>query len=69
MAHIDQFSADAQFAGIAEPHRSTVASIQCAAERGLFSAAEADLMTDRIRALVTTHAAGVHPVGPDGTDT
>ena len=69
MAHIDQLSAGAPVAGIAEPHQSTVASIQRAVGLGLFSVAEAELMIDRIRALVTTHTAGVLPVSPDGTDT
>jgi hypothetical protein len=69
MAHIDQFSADALVSGIAEPHRSTVASIQRAVGLGLFSVPEAELMIDRIRALVTTHTAGVLPVSPDRTDT
>ncbi len=57
MTHIDQLSADAPVAGIAEPHRSTVASIQRAVGLGLFSVAEAELMIDRIRALATTHTA------------
>lgn len=57
MTHIDQLPAGAQIAGIAEPHRSTVASIQRAVGLGLFSVAEAELMIDRIRALVTTHTA------------
>jgi hypothetical protein len=35
--------------GIAEPHRSTVAAILSAARQGLFTAAEADMLIDRIR--------------------
>jgi hypothetical protein len=69
MAHIDQLSTGAPVAGIAEPHQSTVASIQRAVGLGLFSVAEAELMIDRIRALVSTHTVGVHPASPDGTDT
>ena len=68
MTHIDQLPIGAPVAGIAEPHRSTVASIQRAVGLGLFSAAEAELMIDRIRALVTTPAAGVLHISPDGTD-
>ncbi|MGW6929712.1 hypothetical protein ACWGE0_06545 [Lentzea sp. NPDC054927] len=69
IAHIDQLPAGAPIAGIAEPRRSTVASIQRAVGLGLFSVAEAELMIDRIRALVTTHAAGAIPISPDWTDT
>lgn len=58
MTHIDQLPAGAPLAGIAEPHQSTAASIQRAAGLGLFSVAEAELMIDRIRALVTTHSEG-----------
>jgi hypothetical protein len=49
MAHPDLVLTTAQVAGIAEPHRSTVAAILRATEQGLFSAAEAQLMIDRVR--------------------
>jgi len=58
MAHLDQIpAATTATAGIAEPHQSTVASIQHAVGLGLFSAAEAELMIDRIRALTTRDTA------------
>ncbi|HKS48967.1 MAG TPA: hypothetical protein VJT49_28440 [Amycolatopsis sp.] len=54
MAHLDLILTTAQVTGIAEPHRSTVAAILRATEQGLFSAAEAELMIDRVRTQVTT---------------
>jgi hypothetical protein len=69
VTYIDQLPAGTPVAGIAEPHQSTVASIQRAVGLGLFSVAEAELMIGRIRALVPTHTAGVLPVSPDRTDT
>ena len=39
-------------AGVAEPHRSTVTAIRRAAQRGVFTAAEAELLIERVR----THA-------------
>ncbi|WP_143467060.1 hypothetical protein [Lentzea kentuckyensis] len=69
MARLDQLPATAAVAGIAEPHQSTVASIQHAAGLGLFSAAEADLMIDRIRALTTRDSAQALPESPNGTVT
>lgn len=53
MAHIDPILGTAPVAGIAEPHQSTVAVILRAVGLGLFTAAEADLLIDRIRAHVT----------------
>lgn len=70
MAHLDQLPATtaiAGIAGIAEPHQSTVASIQHAAGLGLFSAAEAELAIDRIRALTTGDPAQALPVSPNET--
>ncbi|NGY63107.1 hypothetical protein G7043_29730 [Lentzea sp. NEAU-D13] len=73
MAHLDQLPATtaiagiAGIAGIAEPHQSTVASIQHAAGLGLFSAAEAELVIDRIRALTTGDPAQALPVSPNET--
>ena len=52
MAHIDPIPGTAPVAGIAEPHQSTVAVILCAVGRGLFTAAEADMLIDRVRAHV-----------------
>jgi hypothetical protein len=40
--------------GIAEPHQSTVAAIVRAARQGLFTAAEAEQLIDRVRTHVTT---------------
>ena len=52
MAHIDPILGAAQVAGIAEPHQSTVAVILRAVGLGLFTAAEADMLIDRVRAHV-----------------
>lgn len=46
MAHIDPV------VGIAEPHQSTAATILRAAGQGLFTAAEADMLIERMRAHV-----------------
>lgn len=43
----------ANIVGIAEPHQSTVAGILRAVGLGLFTAAEADIFIDRVRAHVT----------------
>jgi hypothetical protein len=40
--------------GVAEPHRSTVTAIRRAAQRGLSTAAEAELLIDRVRTHATT---------------
>lgn len=82
MAHLDLSPTTAPTTGIAEPHQSTVSAIQRGVQLGLFTAADADLMIDRVRALATGlppsiggsdllagngHAAGTLPVSPDGT--
>jgi hypothetical protein len=57
MAHLDLIphaAPIAGIAGIAEPHQSAVATILLAARQGLFTAAEADLLIDRVRTHVTT---------------
>jgi hypothetical protein len=53
MAHIDPSLSTAPVAGIAEPHQSTVATILRAVELGLFTAAQAELLIDRVRAHLT----------------
>jgi hypothetical protein len=50
MAHTDPILSAAPVAGIAGPHQSTVATILRAAELGLFTAAQAELLIDRVRA-------------------
>lgn len=69
MAHLHQLPATPPVAGIAEPHQSTVAAIQRAVGLGLFSAAEAELMISRIRALTTRDTPEVFPISPNGTVT
>lgn len=53
MAHIDPTPSTAPVTGVAEPHQSTVAAILRAVEQGLFTAAQADMLIDRVRAHVT----------------
>jgi hypothetical protein len=53
MAHTDPIPTTAPVAGIAEPHQSTVAAILRAAEMGVFTSAQAELLIDRVRALLT----------------
>ena len=55
--------------GVAEPHQSTVAAILRATRQGLFTAAEAGLLIDRVRAHVSTFPLGVSTSGvlPDRT--
>src|SRR5688572_12533527 len=53
MAHIDPILRAAPVARIAGPHQSTVTTILRAVELGLFTAAQADLMIDRVRAHLT----------------
>jgi gentisate 1,2-dioxygenase len=60
MAHPDLIPDTTPVLEIAEPHRSTVAAILYAAGQGLFTAAEADMLIDRVR----TYAL---PLGPDRT--
>lgn len=50
MAHLDLSPATVP---LADPHQSTVSAIQRGVRLGLFTAAEADLMIDRVRARVT----------------
>lgn len=64
MAHLRVISAE-PFDGIAEVHQSCVADILRAAEQGLFTHAEADLLIDRVRTLnitMTDRDAAVRPV-------
>lgn len=51
MAHLNLSPATAPVMGIAEPRQSTVSVIQRGVRLGLFTAAEADLMIGRVRAL------------------
>ena len=72
MAHSEPILDTALVAGIAEPHQSTVAVILRAVGLGLFTAAEADVLIDRVRAHVTAGpvVAGTrHPLhlSPDRT--
>lgn len=53
MAHIDPILSATPVARIAGPHQSTVAAILRAVELGLFTAAQAELMIDRVRAHLT----------------
>jgi hypothetical protein len=53
MAHLDQSPIAAPVAGIAEPHQSAVMAVLRAARQGVFSATEADLLIERIRACAT----------------
>jgi hypothetical protein len=50
MTRIDPLLGTAPFARIAGPHQSTVTTILRAVELGLFTAADADMMIDRVRA-------------------
>ena len=53
MAQIDPIPNTTTFERIAEPHQSTVAAIVRAAERGLFTTAQAQVMIDRVREHLT----------------
>jgi hypothetical protein len=53
MARIDPILSTGPVEGIAGPHQSTVATIRRGVELGLFTAAEADMMIDRVRAHLT----------------
>ncbi|MCT2587950.1 hypothetical protein [Actinophytocola gossypii] len=53
MAQIDPIPDTTRFERVAEPHQSTVAAIVCATERGLLTAAQAQVMIDRVRAHLT----------------
>jgi hypothetical protein len=50
MAHVHPNLSAAPVAGIAGPHQSTVATILRAVDLGLFTAAQAELLIDRVRA-------------------
>lgn len=82
MAHLNPSPMTAPETGIAEPHETTVAAILRGVRLGLFTAADADLMIDRVRALATRlppligdsypsagngHAATPLPMSPDRT--
>ncbi len=58
MAHDHSILGTAPVAGIAGPHQSTVAAILRAAEMGLFTAAQAELLIDRVRAHLTASPVG-----------
>jgi hypothetical protein len=62
MAHIDPILSATPVARIAGPHQSTVATILRAVELGLFTAAQAELMIDRVRA----HLTALPPLGGRG---
>ena len=53
MAGTDPILSTAPVTGIAEPHQSTVTGILHAVGQGLFTAAEAAILIDRVRAHVT----------------
>ena len=53
MARNDPILSNAPVAGIAEPHQSTVTGILHAVGQDLFTAAEAAMLIDRVRAHVT----------------
>lgn len=53
MTRIDPLPGTAPVARIAGPHQSTVATILRAVELGLFTATDADMMIDRVRAHLT----------------
>jgi anti-sigma B factor antagonist len=53
MTRLDPIPGTAPIARVAGPHQSTVTTILRAVERGLFTAAEADMMIDRVRAHLT----------------
>ncbi|HEX6359634.1 hypothetical protein [Actinophytocola sp.] len=63
MAHIDPILSAAPVARIAGPHQSTVATILRAVELGLSTAAQAELMIDRVRAHLTALPA-TSPIPP-----
>jgi hypothetical protein len=67
MAHPDQSPITAPVAGIAEPHQSAVTAVLRAAVQGVFSADEADLLVERIRARATPSVSPIEdgPPAPD----
>lgn len=64
MARIDPLLGTAPVARIAGPHQSTVATILRAVELGLFTAAQAELMIDRVRAHLTAMPITTPITGP-----
>ncbi|MGB3444134.1 MAG: hypothetical protein WBA97_35805 [Actinophytocola sp.] len=62
---IDPILSTVPVAMIAGPHQSTVMAILRAVELGLFTAEEADMMIDRIRAHLTARPV-VSPANPLG---
>lgn len=66
MAHLDVTPISAPVAGIAEPHQSTVTVILRAVGLGLFTAATADMLIDRIRAHVIAPPVGLSASIEDG---
>lgn len=66
MAHRDLIPSAAPISEIAEPHQSTVAAILHAVRQGLFTAAEAETLIDRVRAHVTVLPNTVPFSAPDG---
>lgn len=77
MADPDLFPDTTPDLEIAEPHRSTVAAIRNAAGQGLFTAAEAEMLIDRVRTHVPTMpmptedssraSPQTFPIGPERT--
>jgi hypothetical protein len=49
VAHVDPILGTGPVVGVAVPHQSTVDGILRAARQGVFTAAEADVLIDRIR--------------------
>lgn len=66
MAHLDVTRVSTSVAGIAEPHQSTVAAMLRAAGLGLFTAAEADMLIDRVRGHMTVPPVGLSASIEDG---
>jgi len=64
MAHIDPILSTTPVARIAGPHQSTVTTILRAVELGLFTAAQAELMIDRVRAHLTALPIATPITGP-----
>lgn len=54
MAHPESIANAAQSTWIVKPHRSAVMAILRSVQQGLFTAAEAELMIGRIRAIPTS---------------
>lgn len=67
MTHLDVTPISTSVAGIAGPSQNTVAAILRAAGLGLFTAAEADMLIDRVRAPVTVPPVGLPMSVEDGS--